>query len=86
MGASRRHSSRQTKRAATRAGQLQTASGPTASANAGPADMAAPPRQPTTVAQCMDGGWKEFGFADYGACLVFVLTRPPGPSRNHNGG
>jgi hypothetical protein len=33
---------------------------------------------PTTVAQCTNGGWKDFGFPDYGACLVFVLSRPPG--------
>ena len=33
---------------------------------------------PTTVAQCANGGWKEFGFPDYGACIVFVLSRPPG--------
>lgn len=34
--------------------------------------------KPTTVAQCTNGGWKHFGFPDYGACVVFVLSRPPG--------
>jgi hypothetical protein len=40
--------------------------------------------KPTTVAQCTNGGWKHFGFPDYGACIVFVLSRPPS-SRSSDG-
>jgi hypothetical protein len=37
--------------------------------------------KPTTVAECANGGWKELGFPDYGACIVFVLSRPPGSGK-----
>ncbi len=34
------------------------------------------PRLPTTTAQCMNGGWKQFGFQSQGRCVAFVvLTR-----------
>jgi hypothetical protein len=31
---------------------------------------------PTTKAQCMNGGWKQLGFANQGQCIAFVERGP----------
>jgi hypothetical protein len=39
----------------------------------------APPR-PTTMAQCKNGGWRNFrGFKNEGQCVSFVATRGKNP-------
>jgi hypothetical protein len=38
------------------------------------ADQVDPPADPTTLADCQDGGWERFGFANQGLCIRFVNT------------
>ena len=73
MGASRE----QKQPFATRRASVMQTRGPTAA----PIHARAAADKPTTVTECMNGRWKEFGFPDYGACIVFVLSRPPGSAK-----
>lgn len=38
-----------------------------------------PPGQPTTKAQCMDGGYAAYGFKNQGQCIDFVVHQAPQP-------
>jgi hypothetical protein len=38
-----------------------------------------PPPLPTTKTQCMNGGWKTYGFMNQGQCISFVNTGKPLP-------
>jgi hypothetical protein len=40
---------------------------------------------PTTIGQCKDGGWQQFGFANQGLCVAFV-ERGPGPQETNGAG
>jgi hypothetical protein len=72
MGASREHNERFAARVKTMSRH---------SPSTGPTHVPAAAEKPTTVAECANGGWKELGFPDYGACIVFVLSRPPGSGK-----
>ena len=36
--------------------------------------IAVDPEDPTTIDECKDGGWEDFGFDNQGRCMQFVLT------------
>ena len=56
-------------------GTLTPKSPPSVAAGAGPHEIAVTPlpRVPTSIEQCKNGGWRQFGFKNQGQCIAFVI-------------
>ena len=58
-----------------------TTSGTTGGTTTGTTGGGPPPSQPTTKAQCMNGGYAHYGFTNQGQCIDVVVHESPQPGK-----